>query len=476
MSAKEQTIERLRRYRRDIVAFTEDQFIVPETRRLIKLEDWQKELILKPLFYDVDENGKRKYDIALIGVPKKNGKSTLAAVIGVYTLYCGDPMGEIIVAANDKDQASMIIYSKIRAAVNLNPVLKQGVTPLKTMIEVKSTGTTCRCIAHQYESAAGLNPNLTLFDELWGFSDRKFYDELTLTPARENPLVVIVTYAGYVKDGLLWDLYQDGMLGDTLLEVPGKEIYIKRGRGDKSMFFFWSHENLASWVTSDYLEKQKHRMPANVYARFHENRWAPATAGFLTRQDIARCLDEAWTMQLAPVREKGFRYIVAIDLGLTRDRTARAVVHFDPSDQRVYLDNLRVWEGSAQEPVSIFEVEQDLLHVIERFGCNLLVVDPWQMQATMQKLKGLVNVKSFNFASDMTRLSETMLSLVRNRKVCLYQDNRLLDELESIYAKQTARGWRIDHVSGQKNDCVIALGMAACEAIQQALSLPGVWF
>ncbi|MBT9139262.1 MAG: hypothetical protein DDT31_01845 [Syntrophomonadaceae bacterium] len=391
-------------------------------------------------------------------------------------MYCDEIGGEIIVAANDKDQASMIIYSKIRGAINVSPKLSVGVSALKTGIEVKSTGTICRCVAHQHESAAGLNPNCTLFDELWGFKDRKFYDELTIVPTRKNPLIVIVTYAGYEQVGLLWDLYQDGMYGDTLLEVPNREIHIKRGKNDTGMFMYWAHENMASWITPDYLSKQKKRLPPNVYARFHENRWSAAEAGFITNDDILRNIDPSWHLQLMAIPEKSYTYVCGLDLGLTHDRTARVVAHLNPEDQKVYLDSVRVWEGSPSSPVPIYDVERDLVEVMEQFGCRTLVIDPWQLESTIQKLRGIYNIKPFNFSADMSRLSETLLTLLRGGRFTFYDDPRLIAELRNIYARQTARGWKIDHISAQKNDIVIALGMVATECIRSAALQPQIWY
>lgn len=54
------TKEKLRQYNTDIIAFLEEQFILPETGKLIRLEEWQKEEILKPLFYDLNPDGSRK--------------------------------------------------------------------------------------------------------------------------------------------------------------------------------------------------------------------------------------------------------------------------------------------------------------------------------------------------------------------------------------------------------------------------------
>lgn len=464
-------------YPRDPIAFLEDHYFVAKKTPIV-LEWWQKDLILKPLFYETDPDGRWKYDVALIGMPKKGGKSTLGGGIGVFVMYCGEDGGEVIVAANDKDQASQIIYTKISRAIDLNPKLRRGVQNMKGFIEIGSSHTTCRCIAHQHESAAGLNPNLTLFDELWGFADRKFYDELTPVPTRENPLVVIVTYAGHQTTGLLWDLYQDGMAGEDLVQVPdGLEVYVKRGFNDDRMFMFWSHENLASWVTDEYLARQKRRLPTNVYQRLHENRWAPLEAGFITRQDILKALRESWKYQLQPRPTQ--KYFIAVDLGLRHDRTAMAIVHFNGKDQNVYLDQLQVWEGTKDDPVSIMEVERALIQAANKFGRHsgvTIVIDPWQMEATIQKLRGFYNVLPFNFNSDMTHLSETLVTLFRNERIVIYKDERLLEELGQVYAKQTARGWRIDHASGQRNDCVVALGMAATEAVKAGISSPGIFF
>jgi phage terminase large subunit-like protein len=155
-------------YAKDPISFLEDHYILPETMHTIKLQPWQKDYVLGPLFYDLDDKGKRKYNIAVIGHPKKGGKSAFAAGIGVYFCFCDEPFGEIIVASNSRDQASMIIYTKMRRSIMLDPALKKACVPMrKEKIEVHSTGTTARCIAQNYETAAGLNPNLTIFDELW---------------------------------------------------------------------------------------------------------------------------------------------------------------------------------------------------------------------------------------------------------------------------------------------------------------------
>ncbi|MCK9600710.1 MAG: terminase large subunit [Sphaerochaeta sp.] len=446
------TPEKAKQYNKDIILFLEEQYVVPETGKLIVLEEWQKELILRPLFYDLLPDGRRKYTLALIGMCKKNGKSTLAAGIGLWFCFAGEPHGEVIIAANNLDQASLIIYEKIRQAFKLNPNLLESCHLLKSGIEMKRTGTVCRPIAHKYQTAAGVNPTLVLFDELWGFDGREFYDELTTSPARTNPLGLIVTYAGYDKDSLLYDLYKKGLK-----------------KSDPRMFFLWLNENKASWVTQEYLDTQKDRLPPNSYARFHENRWASKEGTFVTEEDIQRLHGIPWTIQYAPDDSRpGLQYIESCDAGLSHDRTARCIGHYEPADGRVYVDNLRYWEGSNKKHVDMGEVEADLKDNGLRFRARRLVIDPWQMEYVMQRLKPYLTVEPFNFNTEMMFLSQTLITMLRNGTLVCYTEPQLDKELREIISKQTGQGWKIEHVRGKRNDLVIAVGMMAVAAIRNA--------
>lgn len=459
------TDAKAKQYGSDIIAFLSDHYVLPETMKTIQLEWWQIEYILKPLFYDLDSKGMRKYNTAVIAMPKKNGKSALGAGIGVDFLFCDELYGEIIIAANAKDQASMIIYNKMRRSILLDRLLKKATHPLrKESITVHSTGSLARCVAHQFETAAGLNPSLTIFDELWGFSDRKFFDELTIVPTRPNPLIVIVTYAGYNEQGLLWDLYQDGLKGTTILDTGDPEILVKRGQKDPSMFMFWSHKNLASWVTDKYLKSQQGRMPPEVYARLHENRWVSASSKFITKADIDSIHDTPWLQQ--PAATGTFNYIVATDLGLSHDKASRVVGHYDPKDGNVYVDSIRIWRGTPESHVPIKEVEQDLIDTARAFNTATLVVDPWQMEYVIQRLQNFYTVIPFNFASDLVHLSQMFVNAVRSRRLKSYTEPELDKEMGNLIIRQTAQGWRIDHVAKQTNDIVISIGMMLIEAIR----------
>jgi hypothetical protein len=314
---------------------------------------------------------------------------------------------------------------------------------------MRSTGTTCRPIAAKYQTAAGVNPTLVIFDELWGFPDRKFYDELTESPARKNPLSLVVTYAGYDKDSLLYKLYEDGMK-----------------KRDSSMFFVWFHDTKASWIKPDYIERQRRRLPTNSFLRFHENRWAAESGTFVTEDDIAKLHSTPWVVQYSGDVDRRFDYVVANDLGLSHDRACRVVGHYDIRDGRVYIDNIKWWEGTKKEHVPIKDVEKDLWDIAAIFKTKKLVIDPWQMEYVIQRAKPFFNVVPFNFNADMTTMSQTLIQMLRNSRLVSYEEPQLDKEFREILSKQTGQGWRIEHVRGKRNDLVVTVGMMAMEAVR----------
>lgn len=127
---------------------------------------------------------------------------------------------------------------------------------------------------------------------------------------------------------------------------------------------------------------------------------------------------------------------------------------------------MRVWQGSKALPVSIAEVEAELLSLAKRFNIRGIALDPWQLQASLQRLRGTLPVHEFTFtAESVRRLSETLFGLIQTARLRLYPDEALERELLGLNVVQKGYGWRIDHSSGGHDDRAMALGMMAMEAI-----------
>ena len=208
MKKEQITRDKLVEYKNDICVFLEEQYIL-ENRKPIKLEPFQKK-ILKDIFQTKDKNRLRKYNLALIGVPKKNGKSTLASGVALYMLFADVINAEVYGIAGDKDQAK-IIFQMTKKAIERNPILLDSVKIYKDEIVVPSTGSIYKVLSADAPTAHGLNPSCVIADELWNQPNRDLYDAMTQSPIRKEPLTFIVTYAGTDQTSLLYDLYQAGV-------------------------------------------------------------------------------------------------------------------------------------------------------------------------------------------------------------------------------------------------------------------------
>ncbi len=440
------TEAKLREYKDDITIFLEEQYIL-ESGKPIRLEPFQKK-ILREIFQTKDAGGLRRYNLALLGIPKKNGKSTIASGVALYMLFADVSNAEVYSVAGDKDQAK-IIFQMTKRAIERNPILLDSVRIYKDEIVVPSTGSLYKVLSADAPTAHGLNPSCVIFDELWNQPNRDLYDALTQSPVRKEPLTFIVTYAGTDQTSLLYELYQTGVK-----------------QRDRRMYFFWTEQNLSSWVSWEYLEQQRMRLPAGVYQRLHENRWVQGENAFLMKAELDVCVDSLLKPQLGG--RDGIKYYLAVDLGLTRDRTVLTVCHKDGESNLVFLDHIRTFQGTKRSPVRISDVEEEILSCNRNFTIMKNIFDPWQMKSTSERLRRLIRIEEFTFTtSSIQRLSQNLYYLFHNGLIRIFPYGMLEEELLSLNAEEKSYGWRIDHKSGGFSDHVVSLGMSSMFAVQE---------
>lgn len=442
-------------YKNDICRYLEDHFYVAETKAPIVLEPWQKDQILRPLFEVDPATGRRKHTLALLGMPKKNGKSSLSAGILSYFLFQGEDFGELILAANSREQSSWVIFDKLKKSLQMNKYQLQHVRINDDYIENRKTGTVARVIAQNYKTASGSNPSLVIFDELWSYEDtesdnaRKLYDELTTVPTRKEPMTVITTYAGYDEDTLLFELYKKGLEGS-----------------DPKMFFFWTHENLASWITPEYLATQKERLRPNTYLRLHENRWTSNEDQFIDIADWDACVDPDHRPMLEDPK-KELRVVVGVDAGIKSDTSA--VVAVTKKDNRVLLVAHRKWTPSKANPIDLEEtIEKYLLELKKRFHIIEVRYDPYQLHRSGTSLakNGLKMVEFPQSVPNLTEMGQNLFDLIKGGNLKLYKDDDMRTHAQNARAQETPRGFRIvKGKSTKKIDLMIALAMAALGAV-----------
>lgn len=432
-------------YKTDIIKFAEEQFYIPETRKPIVLEDFQKEKIIKPIFY-----GEDRPTMALVGQTKKSGKSTLAALAAAWTLFCGEDFAEIYIAARDKEQSQWICFNKLVKTCEMNHNMLINVDITKDSIERKATGSIVRCLPVEV-SCAGLNPSLVIFDELWSYdleSMTRFFEELTTVPTRKNPLVLIVSYAGYDTDeeNLLYSLYQKGQKG-----------------GDPTFFFYWDHKNSMPWQTKKYLKQQKGRLRPGTYQRLHLNEWTSGEEAFIDMELWDSCVDRKHSPLLP---DRNIDLVVGVDIGISHDTCA--VVGVVKDGNKIKLACHRKWQPTKKNPIDLEEtVEAYIKELSNDYSLEEVLYDPYQFHRSAMTLqKEGINMVEFPQTTDrLTSMSQNLYDLIKGGNLVLYADKEMKSHAQKATAKESPRGWRIvKKKASHKIDLIIALAMAALGA------------
>lgn len=177
------------------------------------LQPWQKEAVSE--FYGtLKENGFRKYWYLYFEIPKKNGKSQLAAALGLYhTFGDGSYDGEVYVCAADKDNAS-IVFNAALSMLDQCPYLKKRakIKASQRIIEDKVTHTKFKVLSAEAYSKHGYKPTCVIFDELHAQPNRDLWDIMTFGSgsARKQPVYIVLTTAGDDPDrnSIGWEIHE----------------------------------------------------------------------------------------------------------------------------------------------------------------------------------------------------------------------------------------------------------------------------
>jgi len=144
-------------------------------------------------------------------LPRKNGKSTLAAAIALYGLLAdGEAGAEVYSAAADKDQAGLV-FGVAAQMIRNDAALAQAcyIVDSQKRIVHQQSASFYRAISAEAYSKHGFNPSIVIYDELHAAPSRELYDVLsTSMGARRQPLMLVISTAGFDKHSILYELYQ----------------------------------------------------------------------------------------------------------------------------------------------------------------------------------------------------------------------------------------------------------------------------
>lgn len=165
-------------------------------RQPLTLSPWQK-FVVGSVFGWKRKDGTRRYRYVYEEVPRKNGKSTMLAGIGLDMLLCDhEPGAEVYAAATKRDQAR-IIFDEAKRMVSSSTQLAASIARFKLNLSVASTSSKFEPLSSDDRTLDGLNPHCVLIDELHRHRTRALLDVLdTALGARRQPLLWVITTAG----------------------------------------------------------------------------------------------------------------------------------------------------------------------------------------------------------------------------------------------------------------------------------------
>ena len=303
--------------------------------QLFRLRDWQI-AILRELFGRVRLDGTRQYRTCYIEIPRKNGKTELAAAIALYLLVGDKEIGaEVYTAAADREQATLV-FAAAAHMVDTQPDLRElchVVTSQKRIVHHRSRSV-MRAISAEAYSKHGFNASAVIYDELHAAPNRELYDVLsTSMAARPQPLFIVITTAGWDRTSICWELHdyacrvRDGVVDDpTFLPV----IYGAPDDADWTDEAVWRACNpaLGDFRSLDEMRMQAERAKAvpalqNTFRRLYLNQWTEQHDRWI---DMSRWRAEPCLAPVDAVPLEGAPCYAGLDLGQSDDFTAFVLI------------------------------------------------------------------------------------------------------------------------------------------------------
>lgn len=301
---------------------------------------WQEQVV-RDIFGVVDEGGRRQFRTAYVEIPKKNGKSELAAAVALYLLYAdNEPSAEVYGAAADRQQAS-IVFDVANQMVQFCPALMKRskiMSATKRIVNYSNAGF-YQVLSAEVGTKHGLNVSGLVFDELHTQPNRQLYDVLTKGSgdAREQPLYFLITTAGTDRESICYEVHQkavDILAGRKVDHTFYPVVYGLADDADWSDEKNWYKSNPSLGQTIK-IERVREMFqdaldnPAeeNVFRQLRLNQWVSSLTRFIPEH-----IYDKGNAPIDPDSLKGRDCYGGLDLSSTGDITA-FVLMFPPRDE-----------------------------------------------------------------------------------------------------------------------------------------------
>lgn len=408
-------------------------------RQQLVLEPWQV-FILSVLFGWLRvSDGLRRFRIAYVCVPRKNGKSALAAGVGLYMFAAdGEHGAEVYSNATSEAQAWEVFRPAKQMAERTPPFLEAfGIEVAAKSLYISSTGSRFQPVIGK--PGDGSSPSCAIIDEYHEHASDEAYDTmLTGMGARQQPLQFVITTAGGDVSGPCYALQSDvqKVLEGTIQDEELFGIVYTIDEDDD-----WTSDealrkanpNYGISVDGEFLRaRQQEALRSSrrqtVVKTKHLNVWVSARNAWMNMQ--------AWNaLAYAPPEEEfdGETCWAALDLASKIDLTAQVRVYkrIDEDGEEHYyayathyLPEARVEDPEARHyqgwvadghlvatdgaVIDYERVEEDVAELADRAQLAELAYDPWGATQLAQRLADEHGINIIEVTQTVQNLSEPM--------------------------------------------------------------------
>jgi len=465
---------------------------------------WQTKIV-KDIFGTLKPNGYRQYNTAYVEIPKKQGKSELAAAIALYlTCADGEYGAEVYGCASDRQQASIVFDVAVDMIKQCPALMKRcKIIASQKRIVYLPLNSFYQVLSAESYTKHGLNVHGVIFDELHAQPNRALYDVMLTGSgdARKQPLFFLITTAGTDRNSICWEVHQKAQ---DIIDGRKKDdsfypcIYGLKDDDDWTDEKNWYKANPSLDITVD-IDKIRQAFnnakdnPAeeNLFRQLRLNQWVKQSVRWMPMDKWDMCSYEIDLEKL-----KGRTCYAGLDLSSTTDITALSLV-FPPEDEedkytilpyfwlpeetiplRVRRDHVPydTWEKKGL----IMTTEGNVVHYgyIEKFIEELgkiynikeIAYDRWGAVQMVQNLEGMgFTIVPFGQGfKDMSPPSKELMKLVLEQRIAHGGNEVLRWMVDNIYVRTDPAGnIKPDkEKSTEKIDGAIATIMALDRAIR----------
>lgn len=418
-----------------------------------RLYPWQRKALVRL-------SKPRRPRVAYYQVPRKNGKTRLAALLALSEA-CQKPRRHIYAVSDSEKNLSSVFMREVRDIIAASEYLRDSVHVFKAHFEVPETGSFIESRPNNFRASQGINPHLVIFDEVHLQKTDSIWSGMQMAgAAREDALLFGITTPGYDVTGLAHRLYQAVMVGDPFIygeifEAPA-DCDLDDRRAWKVANPCYSRPGFAAA-----LEFDRGELPEHEFRRFRLGQWTATESAWLPYG--------AWDA-LAVRREPEGRVWLGFDGSYSGDSTALV-----GCDETGHLFVVGAWEnpGRVGWRVPRGEVEAALCRAFTELDVAELCADPpywgreigeWQ-QRWPGKVLEFPTFSRARMAPACTRFYSAVMEQVLSHD----GDGRLARHVANAVVKSSPQGdyiTKADKNSPAKIDLAVAAVIAYERATQ----------